>query len=88
MDDNAKRYLPFLNGSDLAVAYLISFGHSNHQIADELNLSESTVKSRISRMLRRSGFENRSQLGANAARLVLTLDLPVPTDLREWYYIK
>lgn len=49
----------------------ISRGHSNKQIARELNLSENTVKVHVSAMLKSLGLSNRTQAGILGQKLGL-----------------
>ena len=49
----------------------ISRGHSNKQIARELDLSENTVKVHVSAMLKSLGLSNRTQAGILGQKLGL-----------------
>jgi two-component system NarL family response regulator len=51
---------------------LVARGHSNAQIADELSVSENTVKTHIKNILGKLQVKNRSQAASYAARMGLT----------------
>lgn len=57
---------PPLTGRERVVVRLVAQGCSNTEIAQKLTLSESTVKSHISRMLSKVGLRSRTQLAAFA----------------------
>lgn len=51
-----------LSAQDLRIIELIADGHTNYDIATELNLSSNTVKFHVSRLLRRFGVARRTEL--------------------------
>ena len=51
-----------LDESDRAILRLIGTGASDQQIADAVYLNLQTVRNRVSRMLKKFGHENRTQL--------------------------
>ncbi|MGI6870546.1 LuxR C-terminal-related transcriptional regulator [Amycolatopsis sp. 3B14] len=55
-----------LSGRELDVVRLIGQGRSNIEIAGELTLAESTIKTHVSRMLRKLGLRDRTQLARYA----------------------
>ena len=57
---------------DLQILQCLTAGMSNHEIADSINYSEGTVKSRISRLLSEIGLKDRTQLALFALRHRLT----------------
>lgn len=52
----------FNDGTDQDIVQLITFGFTNQQIAERVNLSIQTVRNRISRLLEVSGARNRTHL--------------------------
>jgi DNA-binding NarL/FixJ family response regulator len=46
------------------VATLVAAGYSNRQLADALFISVATVKDHVHAILRKTGFDNRSQIAA------------------------
>ena len=65
----SKEALLTLTAKQLKVLQQLSTGASNKQIADHLHLSESTVKTHVSEVLKRLGVQNRVQ-AANMANSV------------------
>ncbi|MFF2815969.1 response regulator [Kitasatospora cineracea] len=59
--DDRERALEALTERELEVLVLVARGRSNAQIADDLGLTEGTVKSRVNRILTRLGLDNRVQ---------------------------
>ncbi|QKW23650.1 response regulator transcription factor [Kitasatospora sp. NA04385] len=59
--DARERALEALTERELEVLLLVARGRSNAQIADDLALTEGTVKSRVNRILTRLGLDNRVQ---------------------------
>ena len=57
----ANRQLDSLSARERQVLGLVAAGRSNHSIAEELCLSEATVKSYVSTVLTKLGVENRVQ---------------------------
>ena len=57
---------------DLLILQCLTAGMSNREIADSINYSEGTVKSRISRLLSEIGLKDRTQLALFALRHRLT----------------
>ncbi|MFF4698955.1 response regulator [Streptomyces chattanoogensis] len=53
--------LDTLTARELEVLVLVARGRSNRQIADDLGLTQATVKSRVNRILTRLGLDNRVQ---------------------------
>jgi DNA-binding NarL/FixJ family response regulator len=70
--ERAAAAIAALTGREVEVLALIGTGLSNAQIADRLFLSETTVRSYVSRMLTKLGCTNRTQAGllAYAAGIV------------------
>ncbi|WP_433415459.1 response regulator [Microtetraspora malaysiensis] len=60
--DDAHRLLSRLSGREREVAAAVGRGMSNGDIAAELHMSVGTVKSYVSRILAKTGLENRVQL--------------------------
>lgn len=56
-----NQLLDTLTARELEVLVLVARGRSNRQIADDLALSQATVKSRVNRILTRLGLDNRVQ---------------------------
>lgn len=54
--------LPTLTERERDIARLVAKGLDNHDIAAELYLSEGTIRNRITDILNKSGFTNRTQL--------------------------
>ncbi len=53
---------------ELGVLSLVALGHSNKEIAHQLNIGEQTVKSHVSHILGKLGFSRRSEAAAYAAK--------------------
>ena len=53
-----------LTSRESEVATLVAAGYSNRQLADALFISVATVKDHVHAILRKTGFENRSQIAA------------------------
>lgn len=58
--------------SDLAILELVRIGLTDAAIAESIHMSQQTVRNRVSAMLRRSGFTNRTQMGWAFTNQVLT----------------
>jgi DNA-binding NarL/FixJ family response regulator len=58
-----------LTGQEQRILALIANGLTNRQIADEMHLSEKTVKNYVSNLLAKLGMERRTQAAVFAARL-------------------
>jgi DNA-binding NarL/FixJ family response regulator len=52
------------------VLRLVGEGKRNHEIARQLFITENTVKTHISSVMRKLGIEDRIQLALHAARLI------------------
>jgi RNA polymerase sigma factor (sigma-70 family) len=64
---------PTLTAREREVTALVAQGMSNRQIAQELYISEYTVKRHISKILRKLGLASRTEIAARATeRLLLT----------------
>ncbi len=59
------------------LALLVARGATNREIADELSISEHTVKIHLGHILTKLDLRNRQQLAAWVARLNLVEDIPV-----------
>jgi PAS domain S-box-containing protein len=57
-----------LDRQDLAIAELVASGCSNREIGERVHLSPSTVKDRISKLMRALGARSRAEVVARAAR--------------------
>jgi two-component system, NarL family, response regulator LiaR len=57
-----------LTGRELDVVRLVAQGHNNHEIAQELVISEKTVKTHISNILGKLNLEDRTQLAIYALK--------------------
>lgn len=53
-----------LTSRENEVATLVAAGYSNRQLADALFISVATVKDHVHAILRKTGFESRSQIAA------------------------
>jgi predicted ATPase/DNA-binding SARP family transcriptional activator/DNA-binding CsgD family transcriptional regulator len=71
-----------LSAREEEVAVLVSQGFTNRQIASELSISEHTVATHITRILKRLGLNSRSRLSA----WVTERGLPPPTKGDPWRY--
>jgi len=67
-----------LSPRELDILYELQNGASNSQIAQQLFLSENTVKHHIHSILEKLGVENRRQAGALAKQMGLKKDRPAP----------
>ena len=61
-----------LSGQEKRVLELIGEGLTNRQIAEQMFLSEKTVKNYVSSLLAKLGMQRRSQAAAFAARMAVT----------------
>jgi len=68
--DVPERRLDRLSRQELRVLLQLKEGRLNKQIADELNISESTVKAHISTILHKLGLHSRTQVAVLAERLL------------------
>jgi DNA-binding NarL/FixJ family response regulator len=57
-----------LDSQDVAIVDLLARGRSNREIGDAVHLSPSTVKDRVSKLMRILGARNRAEVVAQAAR--------------------
>jgi PAS domain S-box-containing protein len=57
-----------LDSKDVAIVDLLARGRSNREIGDTVHLSPSTVKDRVSKLMRILGARNRAEVVAQAAR--------------------
>jgi DNA-binding NarL/FixJ family response regulator len=57
-----------LSGREIEVTKLVGRGATNAEIADELYISEGTAKNNVSKILRKLGLRDRTQLALYAAR--------------------
>ena len=64
-----------LTRKQLLVLEQLAQGRSNKQIGDELNLSESTIKTHVSEILRRLGVDNRVQAANQASSIDFSIYL-------------
>ncbi len=71
-DNHAIEKLAELSPQQLKVLTMISKGYLNKQIADELNIKETTIKTHVSEILRKLNIKNRTQ----AAVFSQFLDVP------------
>ncbi|MEF1250002.1 helix-turn-helix transcriptional regulator [Vibrio owensii] len=53
-----------LSGKEQKVFLYLLQGYSNKEIAEQLNVSLSTIKTHVSHILSKTGKQSRSQLGA------------------------
>ena len=81
---NEERMADLLSDREIAILKLLVAGSTNTSIADALYLSEKTVKSHITAVLRKLEVTNRTQAVARAIRdrLVSLDDLSLPLPLR------
>ncbi len=66
-----------LSPREQQLAVLVARGATNREIADELSISEHTVKIHLGHILTKLDLRNRQQLAAWVARLNLVEDIPV-----------
>lgn len=57
-----------LSGRELEVAQLVALGHTNHQIANRLRLSNKTVETYLSRIFNKLGVSSRAVVAAMITR--------------------
>jgi len=69
----AEAELAWLTDRDRRMLVLIAEGYTNRAIGEVLHLSEKTVRNHVSKMLRKLGFERRSQAAAWAGERRLEL---------------
>ena len=67
--------LKALTRKQLLVLEQLAQGHSNKQIGETLNLSESTIKTHVSEILRRLGVDNRVQAANQASAIDFSIYL-------------
>lgn len=65
---NEPEELPALSPREMEILRLLSEGHDNTQIAEQLFLSPSTVKNHVSRILEKLEVDSRVQAAVRAAR--------------------
>ena len=53
-----------LTGKELRIIHLAISGKTNQEIAEELHLAEITIKKALSRIYKKLGIRNRTQLAA------------------------
>ena len=68
VDASGRPSLEMLSKRELEVLTLLADGPTNTQLAEQLFLSESTVKTHISRLLMKTGSHDRAQLVSLAFR--------------------
>ncbi|MGR3274276.1 LuxR C-terminal-related transcriptional regulator [Acaryochloris marina NIES-2412] len=73
-DDSSSSELSQLTPRETEVLNLIALGHTNREIAEQLFISEGTVKTHVTHILNRLALRNRSQLAifANNSHLLQT----------------
>jgi len=71
-DREAARRLSTLTPQQLKVLVMLAEGHSNKYIAQNLAITEATVKAHITGILRKLGLERRTQAAILAQRLLQT----------------
>jgi two-component system, NarL family, response regulator DevR len=76
-----------LTRRERSVAVLIGEGKSNRQIADELKLTEKTVKNYVARLFQKTGYSHRTELAVHMVRLSASQIAPQsrPTRWRRWF---
>jgi NarL family two-component system response regulator LiaR len=57
-----------LTAREMEIVKIVALGSSNHEIADQLNISERTAMKHVSNILHKLQLENRTQLALYAAR--------------------
>jgi DNA-binding NarL/FixJ family response regulator len=65
-----------LTGREAEILRLVANGLSNKEIASRLHVGEKTVKTHVSNILSKLGFQSRTQAALYAVRNGLTTDLP------------
>jgi class 3 adenylate cyclase/tetratricopeptide (TPR) repeat protein len=81
MEADAER--PFdLSGREIEVLGLITFGHTNRQIAEALFITEKTAGHHVSRILSKLGVANRAEAAAVASRLRIGTAMTRPAERR------
>ncbi len=68
---------PFLQAEAVATACLVARGCSEKEIADALNIAESSVHSRIWRLMKQHGMSNRNQFSFAFAEFVGTFNITI-----------
>jgi DNA-binding NarL/FixJ family response regulator len=67
-DDQTEGETEVLSGREIEVTKLVGQGATNAEIAGELYISEGTAKNNVSKILRKLGLRDRTQLALYAAR--------------------
>ena len=78
----SRRQAGVLSAREEEVAVLVSQGLTNRQIASELSISEHTIATHITRILKRLGLNSRSRLSAWATEKGLSP--PIKGDPRRY----
>lgn len=60
--------LSALSGRERQIAELVSYGHTNRQIARKLSLSEKTIETHLSRIFVKLGVSSRAAVASTVAR--------------------
>ncbi|HEY3178215.1 MAG TPA: response regulator transcription factor [Casimicrobiaceae bacterium] len=71
-DQEMARKVSRLTPQQLRVLFLLAEGHSNKTIAQDLRVSEATIKAHVTVILRKLGLERRTQAALLAQRLFRT----------------
>jgi DNA-binding NarL/FixJ family response regulator len=69
-DPTSERGISHLTPQQLRVLLLLAEGHSNKTIAQDLDVSEATIKAHVTVILRKLGLERRTQAALLAQRLL------------------
>lgn len=70
--DRAQRRIRQLSGREVCVLMRIRDGWKNRQIADDLGISESTVKTHVSTLFRKLDVQSRTEAAVMAQRLLFS----------------
>jgi DNA-binding NarL/FixJ family response regulator len=69
---HARHRIHRLSGREVCVLMRIRDGWKNRQIADDLGISESTVKTHVSTLLRKLDVQSRTEAAVMAQRLLFS----------------